>query len=250
MPPPAVQTEFTERQFAEPYPDGIERHYWTLARNRVVLGAVQRALEGETRRLVVDIGCGRGITLDHLRAAGIEVLGCDLGHAKPISTAIAPFLRHGVDAAELPADVRERAGVLLLLDVLEHLPEPASFLDSICTHFPNAPTVVITVPARREIWSNYDEHYGHFHRYDIPTSASLFDAGRFEVIRRGYLFRLLYPPALALKWLGRKRGVSIAPPSGAAVALHRLIAAWFGVETALLPRRWPGTSLMLVLRRK
>lgn len=246
----ADQTAFTDQQFAEPYPDGIQRHYWTLARNRVIRSAVGEALEGSTQKLVVDIGCGRGITLDHLRQGGLQVLGCDLGQAKPICPEIAPFLRHGVDAVDLPAETRRQAGVLLLLDVLEHLPEPAAFLNTMSDAFSNAKTVIITVPARQEVWSNYDEHYGHYRRYDFPSSAMLFDATRFEVVRRGYLFRLLYPPAVLLKLLGRKRGVSIAAPSGAAIVLHRAIAAWFGVETALLPRRWPGTSLMLVLRRK
>jgi len=243
-------TAFDEQQFAEPYPDGIEQHYWTLARNRKILSAVQKALAGGEKQLVVDIGCGRGITLDYLRMNGIEVLGCELGQAKPISTEIAPFLQYDVDAAELPIKVRDRTGVLLLLDVLEHLPEPMTFLNTMVDAFSNAHTVIVTVPARQELWSNYDEYYGHFRRYDFASSKQLFDNNRFKVVFRGYLFRLLYLPALLLKRMGKKRGISIQPPKGAVILIHKLLARWFDLESVVLARSCPGTSLMLVLRRK
>jgi len=245
-----TSTAFDEQQFAEPYPDGIEQHYWTLARNRKVLEAVQIALAGEDKRLVVDIGCGRGITLDYLRKNGIEVLGCELGHAKPISAEIAPFLQYDSDAVELSVEVRDTTGVLLLLDVLEHLPEPMNFLNSMADAFSNTHTVIVTVPARQELWSNYDEYYGHFRRYDFASSEQLFDGNRFKVVFRQYLFRLLYLPALLLKRMGKKRAISIQAPKGVTLLIHKLIARWFDLESAVLARSCPGTSLMLVLRRK
>lgn len=244
-----METAFDAKQFAEPYPDGIESHYWTLARNRIVLEAVRKALGGAAG-LVVDVGCGRGITLDYLREHGVDVLGCDMGEATPIKERIRPYLRYRVDAVDLPSHIRDQAKVLLLLDVLEHLPAPAEFLSRLRMAFPGCETVVVTVPARQEVWSNYDEFYGHYLRYDFVSMKKMFNSTEFEVRRVGYLFRLLYLPALALRILRRRRDISIHPPRGWGRLVHRMLATWFVSETRVLPRKLVGTSLMIVLQRR
>jgi hypothetical protein len=243
-------TAFSEQGFSDPYPDGIERHYWTVARNRTIHRTIQEAVSFAKPSLVVDVGCGRGITLDYLYERGMEVLGCELGRANPISTRIAPHLHFDTDAVSLPQETRRNVGVLLLLDVLEHLPSPSSFLDGLVDAFEKVHTIIVTVPARQELWSNYDEHYGHYKRYDFENACELFNPARFEIRRQSYLFRSLYWPALMLKWIGRGRATSIAAPTGASVAVHGLMARWLELESRLLPSVVPGTSLMMVLKPK
>jgi hypothetical protein len=52
----ARPTTFTGEEYANAYPEGIERHYWTLARNHQVERLLRRA--PGSGGLVLDIGCG------------------------------------------------------------------------------------------------------------------------------------------------------------------------------------------------
>ena len=67
--------------------------------------------------------------------------------------------------------------------------------------------VLITVPARQEVWSNYDEYYGHYRRYDLAKLRATITSIGFIPSELGYLYGLL-PPALLLPSLGMERPVS------------------------------------------
>ena len=248
---PKPETAFNAEQFANPYPDGIQYHYWTLARNALILRTLRRQLGPlNNDDLVIDVGCGRGITVDYLRRHGVNAIGADTGTPQPIVPEVAPFLHLGQDALLLPTELRQSVRAMLLLDVLEHVPEPAAFVTLLANAFSHCKHVLITVPARQELWSNYDRYYGHYRRYDLLSARSLFPAEAFELTDARYAFRLLYPPALSLAKSNVDRSVSIAAPSQKARLLHRLMAAYFRAESALLPRRLVGTSLLLTLKRR
>jgi SAM-dependent methyltransferase len=243
------QTKFTEEQFARPYPDGIEHHYWTQARNELI----RRTLADQVRErtsLVLDVGCGRGITVAYLRHRGFNAIGSDTGSPKPISSEVIEYLYLNQEALALPIDLRQQVGTILLLDVLEHLPSPVAFVDSLSSGFEACCDILITVPARQELWSNYDEYYGHYRRYDLRSVTGLFPPARFEMTSVRYLFRLPYAFALALAILRVGRSVTIAAPSAAARPVHWMLAKYFELEAAMLPGWLVGTSMMITLRRR
>jgi hypothetical protein len=217
-----------------------------LRSKRMVSSVASASPEG----LVIDIGCGRGITVDFLRANGVNAIGVDMGTPQPIVPGVAPFLHLGQDAMALPLELRRQVRAMLLLDVLEHVPEPNPFLTALIDAFEQCVDVVITVPARQELWSNYDEYYGHFRRYDLRSVRSLFPNRLLKMTGARYAFRLLYPPVLGLNLLGRERAISIDPPTEKVRLLHRVIARYFDVESAIVPRWVPGTSLLVTLKRR
>jgi SAM-dependent methyltransferase len=242
------RTWFTPEQYGHNYPDGAEAYYWFLARNRIVLRQVEEALGAGREGAVLDIGCGRGITVQFLRGRGVEALGCDLGTPPPISAAVAPHLHLATDARALPAGLRASARVILLLDVLEHLERPEELLLDCRRHFPACERLIVTVPARPEVWSNYDEHFGHFRRYDRASLAALLPAEDFELLRLRYFFHLLYLPALAMSALRLQRAVAVTVPSSGRRWAHRMLGALLAREERWLPGSLPGTSLLAVLR--
>jgi SAM-dependent methyltransferase len=245
----ASRTEFNAEQFANPYPDGIQYHYWTLARNELVLRMLRKEMTDPAAK-VLDVGCGRGITVEHLRRHAINAIGADTGTPKPIVPEVAPYLYLGQGVLTLPIALRKQVQTVLLLDVLEHLPAPAEFVAGLLDAFQACGDIVITVPARQELWSNYDEYYRHYRRYDLTTTRELYPTELLEMTDVRYAFRLLYLPALALSVTKAGRSVSIAAPSPISRPVHRILAKYFQMESALLPDWIVGTSLLMTLRRR
>lgn len=244
-PPLPARTAFTDEQFAQPYPDGAQHQYWYAARNRIIarrLGALMR----RGQDVVLEIGCGRGIVVEHLRKLGWNALGCDPGQPRPISPEVAPHLSVGTDAFELPVQLRDAVRCVLMLDVLEHLAEPGAFLRGCREKFPSCEVVFATLPARMELWSNYDKYYGHFRRYSIKSARALFAEQAFQIVDCGYFFHLLYVPALLLRCMRLKRSLVIEAPRRR--GLHAALGAWFDAEERLLPSFLLGTSLYLAAR--
>jgi SAM-dependent methyltransferase len=235
---------FTASEYASAYADGMEHSFWNRARNRVIERRVRRALAVAAGR-VLDVGCGRGIVVDHLRRSGIDCVGAEISQAPPLNADVAPYLRLGCDIADLPADLTREVRVALLLDVLEHLPEPNAFLHRCRRTLPGLRALVITLPARQELWSNYDEHYGHFQRHRLEDLPGLLAGLPVRRLETSYFFHGLYLPLRILTWMGRKRSPEFRPPGrGLAGALHRAIGGVFSLEDRLVPRRLPGTSLI------
>ena len=136
---------------------------------------------------VLEIGCGRGIVVRYLRNHGVDCFGTELAPVD-VDPHLAPYINANRDCFDLPDEVRRRVDALLLLDVIEHLPEPVQFMRRLREAFPAAQALVVTVPARTELWSSYDTYYGHFRRYTIKSvSAEVRDAG-FGAIEAGYFF--------------------------------------------------------------
>lgn len=236
-----VDTTFDAAHYDKAYPDGVERHYWHRARNAVLAAALDA--EGLRKASLLEIGCGRGLVTEALRDAGFDCRGVELANAIPPAR-VAPFVRTGTAFQELPEAERVAVRGALLLDVLEHVDEPVSFLAEIRAALPRCERLIVTVPARRELWSRWDEFYGHRCRYDRSTLRRELDGAGYRVRACRYFFHGLYPLALAVNALGRARSTDIvAPPES---LLHRAVGRWFAVESAALPGFLPGTSLLAV----
>lgn len=192
------------------------------------------------------MGCGRGILVEYLAARGMDAYGVELS---PISvpSQLEDRLFAGMAAESLDESFRASVDTLVLGDVIEHLPDPLGYLNQLLPAFQRVNAIIITVPARQELWSNYDEYYGHYRRYDLASLRATVMAAGFTPIELGYLFRFLYLPALLLRCLGMKRQVSLEAPRRPFV--HRMIAAAIEGEYRLCPRWIAGTSAICVARR-
>lgn len=242
-PPGADASAFTAEQRARAYPLGIGDHYWNLSRNRIVAHTLRHLGAASP---MLDLGCGPGTTVAYLRGQGFDCFGADLSPYEPTAPELAAAITYGHDATALPAPVRERYRTLLLLDVLEHLPEPAGFLHRCLAAFPHLGHVLVTLPARQELWSNYDAYYGHQRRYDRTAAAALCrDAGA-EVLRCTYFFHALYPPLALQRLLARPRPIGFAPVRQR--RLHRALATLLYYDARWLPGALPGSSLLLACR--
>jgi len=238
-----MTTTFTENQFDQAYPEGIETHWWNLARNHIVLRTLNQFIGREAS--IIEVGCGRGVVVDYLRRRGFACVGVERATVEPLS-AVRDYVRVGTDAASLEADERRSYDALLLLDVIEHIADPILFMRELVDSFPALSHILLTVPARAELWSNYDDHYGHFRRYNREQLAELAKGLPVKVAALGYFFHAAYLLLRTLNLFKQTRATTLHPPSGAARWLHRLFAFGMALDYSLLPGRFPGSSLIAV----
>ncbi|WP_027521996.1 bifunctional 2-polyprenyl-6-hydroxyphenol methylase/3-demethylubiquinol 3-O-methyltransferase UbiG [Bradyrhizobium sp. Ec3.3] len=236
---PRVGSEFSNNEFDEAFPPGYERHYWHRARSAIVKSYVQAFCD--RRETLLEIGAARGYYVSGLRKAGFDVYGCDLGDPW-VHEEARPFVFLKTDFASIDKDLRDRVTTVLLLDVLEHIEQPVTFIEAIFRAFPALRSLIITVPARQELWSNFDDHYRHFLRYDVAELRKLALPSRLSIKSYSYFFHALYVPALLQKKLGMNRATAFGPPK--ASWLHGLLGIAFWVESQLLPNYVYGTSLI------
>jgi len=240
-----MKTEFLEDQFDLAYPDGVENHWWHLARNRIVYYEIKKLTPHASA--VLDVGCGRGIMVKYLRQKGIDCKGVELATTKAL-TGVASHIHFGTNAIEIPYEERSCYATILLLDVVEHLPNPLNFLQSLATAYPRLSHVILTVPARPELWSNYDDFYGHYRRYTAGMIEVLANQLCWEIVSQTYFFRPLYLPARALAVLQKKRNIRFHAPQGLTIMMHRLISYAMIMDYHIIPASVPGTSVFACFR--
>jgi SAM-dependent methyltransferase len=231
---------YSADDYARAFPAGYEQHFWHRARLSVVIDQLARL---DVQGAVLDIGCGPGQYVRALCAAGYDCLGCDPGDV-PTDPCLAGRLFPRADLDTLPAEIRARVRVALLLDVIEHLPDPSALLTRLLDRLPGLRAVIVTVPARPELWSALDRRAGHHRRYTRESLAALVEEAGFLVSDVRYMFRLLYPFA----WLDRRRTHSrvVSPPVHR--TLHACVGRLLATDLHLWPAGVPGTSVLCVAR--
>lgn len=235
-------------EYTAGYPEGIEFHFWNLARNDLLYRMLAPLVGPDD--LVMDVGCGPGIFLGWVHDKPVNARGVERG-----SPVVQPGLEAIIDTAtdlfDLPEELRSQIKVVVLLDVIEHISERRQFLQRIYRDLPNCSHLLVTVPARMEIWSKYDEDWSHFLRYDRPELAKDLAGGGFTATRMSYVFQWMYLSMLAMKWLGISRGSDFKSPNRNPVTalFHRILGGITRLETRLVPGFIAGSSIVCVAQR-
>ncbi len=240
-------TEFTGEQFASAYPEGIEGHYWSMARNRIISRFL--AKQGLKGKRMLEIGCGRGVVLRALRTYGFDCYGVDLAQGE-VPHDLEGYLSYSKSFEDLDAGFIQSIEVVLLFDVIEHIEDEKKFLERIKQTFPHLSHIVFTVPARMEVWSNYDTYYGHFRRYTRPLLTSVARASGLRLLQASYFFHVLYLPARIFTLLKITRSVVVNSPTGMMAWVHRCTARCLELESIMLPASLIGTSIIGVMTKE
>jgi len=176
-------------------------HWWFRSKAAYVATALVRTGAGEAAAgWLVDVGGGSGGVSRMLgwppsRIAVIE------GNEQLISTAVLRLGLTGVRASVPALPIADGAAeVVTLLDVIEHLPEPAAALSEARRLIRPGGRLVVSVPAHQWLWSAADVDLGHHRRYSRRgLRRELRDAG-FSPVFTTHLFSWLVPPV----WLVRR----------------------------------------------
>jgi 2-polyprenyl-6-hydroxyphenyl methylase/3-demethylubiquinone-9 3-methyltransferase len=103
--------------------------------NPLRLGYIDRIAELKGKR-VLDVGCGGGILSEAMASAGARVTGIDVGE-KPLKVAQLHLLESGLDVEyrnitieELAKEQPRQYDVITCMEMLEHVPDPASVVSA------------------------------------------------------------------------------------------------------------------------
>ena len=98
------------------------------------------------------------------------------------------------------------ADLVLLMDVLEHLPDEADLLVPLMTDEITAAStiVLVTVPAFHSLFSDHDRALGHYRRYTRKQLIALCTRHQLRIISSGYFFLSLLPVRVVQKIIGNR----------------------------------------------
>jgi SAM-dependent methyltransferase len=238
-----------DAEYGRRYADLYRRHWWWRARKIAVLQEVRHERQGRGLTRILDVGCGDGLFFDELGAFG-QVQGVE-----PDEQLLTPGSPHAARIRNVPFDddynPPQRFGLMLFLDVLEHIEDPVAALRHALNLLEPDGRIIVTVPAFTWLWTGHDELNHHYARYSESDFRRIAGAAGADVTRARYLFPWLVPAKLlvrAREWLHK------APPAPPAIPPGIINEALFIVsrlQNAVSRRLHPpfGSSLLVVLRR-
>ncbi|TNE81798.1 MAG: methyltransferase domain-containing protein [Bacteroidetes bacterium] len=242
-----MSTAFDQDQFMSIYPNGIARHYWTIARNDIIYRQLKSA--GLHSKKIVEIGCGRGVVVEYLLKKGVNITGVELAATQPYPGAENAVIL-GQDALTLPEAQRAEFEVMMMLDVAEHIEKPEAFIQMMLQAYPNVKHILLTVPACQELWSNYDVFNGHYRRYDLAALEELVQKFKWKSLGSRYFFHSLYPMMKLIIKMSNSRETTIKAPSGAIqLFIHKVFQITLLLDYLVVPSRWKGSSLIVIANK-
>lgn len=226
--------------------DQIDRHadfFW----HRVRWGVV-RARVPDGPCVVLDVGAGAGLVGDYLAA---DRPAARYDFVEPIGSLEARLVqRWGADRNRSGTGPLDDVDVVTLLDVIEHVEDDHGLLADLTSRTSPGTTFVITVPAKRRLWSSWDVALGHHRRYERADLRALLGRLPLDVVEVSYLFPELVPAAGWRAWRGGDAPEGSAEfPELPRIVDRGLLA--LSSATARARRLAPvGTSLVAVARRR
>ena len=210
-----------------------ERHWWFVARRRIVRRLVEAVLRPNAGHTVIDVGCGTGANIAAL-ADGYRTIGIDTS-AEAINLAKQRFPQTDFTCGFAPEDLGVKfaeADLVMLNDVMEHVPDDFQLLSSLVAAAKPGTHFLITVPADMTLWSPHDVAFGHYRRYDLPRLRETWaELPVTELLASPFNSRL-YPLVRAIRSRNRHRG-----------AAHGAVGTDFAIPPA--PLNWLLTSLFM-----
>ena len=209
---------------------------------------------------MLDAGCGWGTTLEALERAGYRATGADISRR-----ALERLDRPGRELVEVdltkPLPPEEIGGydAVLALDVIEHLDDDRAAVGRLGELARPGGYVVVSVPARPDLFSEFDTIQGHRRRYLPETLERAFQVADLELERTFWWGAWMVPldPPVCAAAARRAAGESIAqaychylrlPPWPVPLAMKAAYA--HRAAPALAGKLRDGTSLFAVARRR
>jgi hypothetical protein len=198
---------------------------------------------------LLDVGAGAGLVGIYLSR---ERPADRYDFVEPIASLESDLVaRYGADHNRTATGRLDDVEVVTLLDVIEHVEDDTGLLRDLVERTSPGTTFLVTVPAGRAFWSEWDVALGHQRRYDRSDLRAVLERAGLNVVEVSYLFPELVPAAW---WRARRPNHGTANDDNAEFPElpRRLDRALLLAGTATArARRWmpTGTSLFAAATR-
>ncbi len=210
-----------------------DSYWWHVAKRQLIVELLQR--HAPPPGLLVEGGIGSSRNLVEFQQLGYDVHGFDIaqeavnyGHEKGLD---------GVQIHDLeePWPIETPIKAVVLLDVIEHVADPAVVLRNASSRLTADGAIFVTVPAYPWLFSDWDSKLGHHRRYTVSTlRQNAADSGlKLSWVRHWNSFTL--PAAIASRGIdrlfGRRSDASFPRVSS---SVNSLLLRFAGLERRLL----------------
>ena len=212
--------------------DRVNDHWYYVAKGR----ALRQFIGDIQAEAILDVGAGSGCfsrqLLDHQH--GQRAICVDPNYAEERAEE-----HHGKPISFVRQVEGEATGLILMMDVLEHVEDDVALLKQYAQHLPQGGHIAITVPAFQFLWSGHDVFLEHYRRYNAEMIERVVTDAGLELVKTRYFFATLFPlvalirvvknKLLASRKMEAKSELSIAPNW-----LNRLLIAIHHLESKAL----------------
>ena len=237
--------------------DIVSGHPWWRARARLAVRLLQvHGVPNEAS--ILDAGCGWGVTLAALADNGYKVHGLDVSK-RALEKLDAPdrVLIEADLTVPPPAHAHGAYDAALALDVIEHVDSDRAVVENLTYVVKPGGLVIVAVPARPDLFSDFDVVQGHRRRYTPDILSKVFEGTGLHV-RQLFWWGEWMVPVLRLHRRARRQPTGEQPietyrrylrlPPWPIPVLMRA-AFWFEEGRAIQGRTRTGTSLIAVAQR-
>ena len=221
-----------------------ESHWWFRMRERWIMQYLRRTQPPDGWSPILDVGCGDALFFDSLSEFG-EVEGVET--SREIVDAANPHF-HKIYIGPFESFRPEKQyPLVLLLDVLEHIPEPLQALRRCRALLKTGGTLLVTVPAFKLLWTNHDLINHHITRYRKATLFPLLLQAGFVIEDSAYWFHWTFPVRLIERFIETLFRLKPAYPTIPGPSINRALSLLCSIEhSALGLLRIPfGTTLFV-----
>jgi SAM-dependent methyltransferase len=231
-----------------------EHNWWFVGMRRMCFGLLDRGLRPDPaaapQRRILDVGCGTGITLEHLEPYGLAT-GLDYS-----STALEFCRKRGAERLvqgsgdALPFSENSFDAVTAF-GVIEHIDADAQAISEWARVLKPGGDIVVLTSAYQWMWSGHDVSNHHTRRYLTKHVGKLLQDAGLEVEKLSYVNTLLFPLIAVVRLIDliRRRGRPPEPhkDTGEVPALaNKVLERLLDLENRVLQRgRLPfGVSII------
>jgi SAM-dependent methyltransferase len=222
-------------------------HFWIRRRFDVMNKLAGRGIR--TARRAAEVGCGNGLLQRDIEdRLGIEVAGFDLNEVALNKNVSRRSALYCYDIHQRSDQFRNRFDLMLLFDVLEHIEDESTFLQSVKFHLCEGGYLLVNVPAHEFFRSQYDDAAGHVRRYSKTRLNKVLEDNGLCVKASTYWGLPLVPLLVIRKLipLSEEDGSLGFDPGSRMV--NSALKAWAKIEP--LPQSLIGTSVMSVTQKQ
>lgn len=175
----------------------LEDHFYYVSKGKALYSMIGR----NNLKTVLDIGAGSGLFSKQLLSTGkFKYAVClDTGYTHEYTE-----IYKGCPITFLKSTDDIGQDLVLMMDVLEHIPDDQEFLSRYVSQMQLGTKVLITVPAFQFLWSDHDLFLEHQRRYNAQRLKSLVKNSGLKVIKIRYFFGILFPIVALLRILKPK----------------------------------------------